>query len=248
MTAAPADLVLEDVTLGYDRHPALHHISATIPAGSLTAIVGPNGAGKSTLLKAIAGEMRPITGRIVNPAGRSGTAYMPQITEIDRTFPISVAEVVALGLWRRIGPFGRLGKAGRAAVAKAIARVGLTGLEKRPIATLSGGQMQRVLFARLALQDAALILLDEPFTGVDRRTIDDLLDVIDGWHQDGRTVLAVLHDLDEVRRRFPEAMLLARDLIAHGPSAAVLTSAHLTRARAVGEALDEAAPICKRAA
>ncbi len=241
-------LVLEDVTLGYDRHPAVHHVSATVEAGSLTAIVGPNGAGKSTLLKAIAGEMRPMTGRIVNPAGRSGTAYMPQITEIDRTFPISVREVVALGLWRRIGPFGGLRKADRAAVADAIASVGLTGLEARPIATLSGGQMQRVLFARLALQDAALILLDEPFTGVDRRTIDDLIDVIDGWHKDGRTVLAVLHDLEEVRRRFPEAILLARDLIAHGPSEAVLTSAHLTRARAVGEALDETAPICRRAA
>ncbi|WP_226574897.1 zinc ABC transporter ATP-binding protein AztA [Acuticoccus sediminis] len=241
-------LVLEDVTLGYNRHPAVHHITATIPDGSLMAIVGPNGAGKSTLLKAIAGELRPITGRITNSAGRSGTAYMPQIAEIDRSFPISVREVVAMGLWRRIGPFRRLGEAGRQAVAGAIAGVGLTGLEARPISTLSGGQMQRVLFARLALQDASLILLDEPFTGVDSRTVEDLLDVIDGWHRDGRTVLAVLHDLDEVRRRFPEAMLLARDLIAHGPTETVLTAAQLTKARAVGEALDETAPLCQRAA
>lgn len=241
-------LILDDITLGYDRHPAVHHLSATIADGSSTALVGPNGAGKSTLLKAIAGELRPITGRIHNPAGRQGTAYMPQIAEVDRTFPITVREVVAMGLWRRIGAFRRVGRAERAALDAAIASVGMTGLEGRAISTLSGGQLQRVLFARLALQDASLILLDEPFTGVDRRTIDDLLDVIDTWHREGRTVLAVLHDFDEVRRRFPEAMLLARELIAHGPTETVLTAANLTHARAVSEAVDDHAPICRRAA
>ncbi|WP_205647855.1 zinc ABC transporter ATP-binding protein AztA [Acuticoccus yangtzensis] len=244
---APA-LTLDDVTLGYGRHPAVHHVSATFAAGSLTAIVGPNGAGKSTLLKAVAGELAPMTGTIRTATGRGATAYMPQLAEIDRTFPVSVREVVAMGLWKRIGAFRRLGPSGARMVDEAIARVGLTGLEKRPIGTLSGGQMQRTLFARLALQDAALILLDEPFTGVDRRTVDDLLGVIAGWHREGRTILAVLHDFDEVRRHFPDAFLLARDLVAHGPTATVLTPANLERARAVGEAVDDGAPLCRRAA
>jgi zinc/manganese transport system ATP-binding protein len=240
-------LVLDDVTLGYDRHPAVHHVSAVFGTGSLTALVGPNGAGKSTLLKGIVGELRPTTGRIDGP-GRRAIAYLPQAAEIDRSFPISVGELVSLGLWGEVGAFRPVGRPGREAVAAAIATVGLAGFEARPIGALSGGQMQRVLFARVILQDASVILLDEPFAAVDRRTVDDLLAVVAGWHREGRTVIAVLHDLDEVRRRFPETMILAREVIAHGPTAAVLTDANLARARAVSEAVDETADVCRRAA
>lgn len=246
--AVTGSLVLDAVTLGYDRHPAIHHLSATVPAGALTAVVGPNGAGKSTLLKAIAGELRPLTGRIERPVRRDAIAYMPQVSEIDRSFPVTVREVVSMGLWRRVGAFGRLTRSEHAAVDRSLADVGLEGLDGRPIASLSGGQLQRVLFARLALQDAALILLDEPFAAVDRRTVDDLLSIIDGWHDEGRTVLAVLHDLDEVRRCFPRTMLIARELIAHGETAAVLTLENLLKARAVGERLDDTAAVCRRAA
>ncbi|MCF3935502.1 ABC transporter ATP-binding protein [Acuticoccus sp. M5D2P5] len=243
-----AALTLDNVTLGYDRHPAIHHLSAAIAKGSLTAVVGPNGAGKSTLFKGIVGELRPTTGRIVGPAAREDIAYLPQMSEIDRSFPLDVENVVAMGLWRRIGAYKRVTRDHRRAIRDAIGAVGLAGFEGRSIGALSGGQMQRVLFARLLLQDAPLILLDEPFAAIDRRTVDDLLGLIRRWHQEGRTILAVLHDYEEVRRVFPETMLLARELIAHGPTETVMCAENLVRARAVGEAFDESAGICRRAA
>lgn len=246
--AGGAALALDAVTLGYGRHPAVHHLSATFAKGSLTAVIGPNGSGKSTLLKGIVGELRPMTGRITLGVPRARVAYLPQLAEIDRSFPVSVEDIVAMGLWRRVGAFGAIGPEERAAALDAIAAVGLNGFERRPIGTLSGGQMQRVLFARLALQDADLILLDEPFTSVDRRTTDDLIARIARWHGEGRTVLVVLHDLEEVRRHMPRTLLLAREAIAHGPTAEALTAENLFRARTVAEALDDHAPYCRRAA
>ncbi|WP_108659118.1 zinc ABC transporter ATP-binding protein AztA [Acuticoccus kandeliae] len=243
-----AALTFENVTLGYDRHPAVHHIDTDVPAGSLTAIVGPNGAGKSTLLKGIVGELRPITGRIIAPNPREAIAYLPQSAEVDRSFPLNVKNVVAMGLWREIGAFGGVTRAHEARIAAALHTVGLDGFGKRAIGALSGGQMQRVLFARLLLQDAPLILLDEPFAAVDRRTITDLLAIIRRWQEEGRTVLAVLHDIDEVRRVFPRTMLIARELIAHGDTEEVMTAENLFRARAVGEAFDDHAQLCRRAA
>lgn len=136
-----------------------------------------------------------------------------------------------MGLWREIGPFGRLGREGRARVATAISAVGLEGLGHRPIGSLSGEQMQRALFARLLLQDARLVLLDEPFTAIDVRTMADLLGVIGRWHGEGRTVLAVLHDFDTVRAHFPQTLMLARELVAHGPTDTVLTAENQFRAR-----------------
>lgn len=241
-------LKFDNVTLSYDGHPAVHHLSADLPTGSLTAIVGPNGAGKSTLLKSVIGELRPVTGAIKCEVRREDIAYLPQLAQIDRTFPVSVLEMVAMGLWRHIGPFGGLTREGREKVSEAIATVGLEGFERRSIGALSGGQLQRVLFARLLLQDAALILLDEPFTAIDRRTVDDLIAVIKRWHGEGRTVAAVLHDHEEVRRHFPRCMLMARELIAVGPTDDVLTTPHLTRARTISEAVDEHAAPCQRAA
>jgi zinc/manganese transport system ATP-binding protein len=243
-----AALTLDNVTLGYDRHPAVHHLSATFETGSLTAVVGPNGAGKSTLLKGIVGELRPRTGRIEGGGHNARIAYLPQIAEIDRSFPISVRSVVAMGLWREIGPFGRVGPDHARRIEEALRTVRLDGFEQRSIGALSGGQMQRVLFARLLLQDARLILLDEPFTAVDRRTVDDLTALIRRWREEGRTVIAVLHDMDEVRRHFPRTLLIARELIAHGETPAVLTAENLFRARTVSEAFDEHADVCRRAA
>lgn len=241
-------LRLDNVTLGYDEHPAVHHLSAEVAAGSLVAIVGPNGAGKSTLLKGIVGELPLRTGRIEGGGRGAPIAYLPQLAEIDRSFPVSVETVVAMGLWREIGAFGRVRAAHRERIRAAIRTVGMEGFEQRPIGALSGGQMQRVLFARLLLQDAPLILLDEPFTAIDRRTVDDLLDVILSWRNEGRTVLAVLHDLEEVRRHFPQTLLIARELIAYGPTHEVLTAENLFRARTTSEAFDGAAAICRRAA
>jgi zinc/manganese transport system ATP-binding protein len=131
---------------------------------------------------------------------------------------------------------------------RALDAVGLGGFGKRPVGSLSAGQFQRVLFARMLLQDARVILLDEPFAALDARTTADLLDVVARWHGERRTVVAVLHDLDQVRAHFPHTLLLARDPVAWGPTADVLTDAHLARARAMAEAWDDRAAACARAA
>ena len=130
-------------------------------------------------------------------------AYLPQTADIDRSFPISVFDFVGTGLWRTTGFFGGMGKAARDKIAQALAAVGLNGFENRPIGTLSGGQMQRMLFARVLLQDARLIVLDEPFNAIDAKTSADLLALVRRWHGEERTVLAALHDMDLVRDAFP---------------------------------------------
>ncbi|MEL7349337.1 MAG: zinc ABC transporter ATP-binding protein AztA [Pseudomonadota bacterium] len=244
-----AAVAFEDLTLGYEHMPAVRDLRAEIAEGSLTAIVGPNGAGKSTLLKGMTGILAPIRGRVDFGAyGRDDIAYLPQHSDIDRSFPLTVVELVSMGLWREIGPFGWLSRAQRTRAAEAIAAVGLTGLETRPIGTLSGGQMQRTLFARLLLQDARMVLLDEPFTAVDSATLSDLLAIIGRWHAEERTVLAVLHDHDTVREHFPQTLMLARDLVAHGPTAKVLTAENQFRARQMCEACADIPHTCSRGA
>jgi zinc/manganese transport system ATP-binding protein len=238
MTAA---LQFRDLTLGYDRHPAVHHLNGAVASGALMAVVGPNGAGKSTLFKGIVGVIKPLAGGI-NLRARD-IAYLPQIAEIDRTFPISVYDMVAMGLWRQAGLFGGIGRAERR-VHEAIAAVGLTGFEERTIGTLSGGQMQRVLFARLLLQDARVIVLDEPFNAIDSKTASDLCALVMRWHDEKRTVIAALHDLDLVKSMFPEALLLAREPVAWGRTADVLTAENLLKARRMCEAFDEHAEAC----
>lgn len=230
-------LAFEKVTLGYDRLPAVEELETEIAQGSLTAVVGPNGAGKSTLLKGVIGALSPLEGSVAfGSLNRNDIAYLPQQSEIDRSFPLSVMDLVAMGLWREIGPFGWLSHTHRARVHDAIAAVGLTGLERRAIGSLSGGQMQRVLFARLLLQDAQLVLLDEPFTAIDTRTMADLLKLVHDWHDEGRTIIAVLHDHETVLSHFPETLMLARELVAHGPTQRVLTAENHFRARQMCEA------------
>ena len=241
---APA-ISFENLTLGYDRHPAVHHVTGDIAPGALLAIVGSNGAGKSTLLKALVGELKPLSGRIdFHGHDKRDIAYLPQVVEIDRSFPISVFDCVAMGLWREIGASGRLDRACMARVVDALAAVHLTGLAGRPVGALSGGQFQRVLFARLLLQDAKIILLDEPFRAVDAKTIVDLIGLIEQWHAEERTVVAVLHDIDLVGRYFPQTLLLAREVLAWGDTTAVLTPVNLDLSRQFNEGYDEHAAIC----
>jgi zinc/manganese transport system ATP-binding protein len=239
----------EDATLGYNRRPAVHHLDGEVAAGTLVAVVGPNGAGKSTLLKGIAGAMKPLSGCIRLSTGPSTrVAYLPQAAELDRSFPLGVYDLVAMGLWSRTGVFGGIGRKDRARIDEAVAAVGLTGFEARPIGSLSGGQMQRALFARLLLQDASVILLDEPFTAIDAKTTADLLDLVRRWHAEERTVVAVLHDLDAVKRVFPQTLLIAREPIAWGATETVLQPANLLKARRMVEAPDPFAEVCERAA
>ncbi len=240
----PAPIVLTDLTLGYDGHPAVHHVSGVIQPGALLAVVGPNGGGKSTLTKALAGSLKPLGGRIDGLAGQR-VAYLPQQAALEFGFPISVGEFTAMGLWHETGAFGGFSRAQRKRVHDALAAVGLEGYADVPIDQLSGGQLQRTLFGRLMLQDASVLLLDEPFAAIDQRTTGDLLKLLHGWHQAGKTVLAVLHDLQQVREAFPETLMLARELLAWGPTAAVLTRDNLRCMQMMPEAFDVHAEVCE---
>lgn len=240
-----AQLEFHNVTLGYDRHPAVHHLKGEVASGALVAVIGPNGAGKSTLLRGIVGIVKPLAGAIhLGGIDARDIAYLPQSAEIDRSFPISVFDFVGTGLWRGTGLFGGIGKAARAKILSAIAAVGLSGFENRPIETLSGGQMQRVLFARVLLQDARLIVLDEPFNAIDSKTTTDLLALVKRWHGEGRTVLAALHDLEMVRSHFSETLVLARGPVAWGATSEVLTPENLMVAMRMCEAFDDGAAAC----
>src|SRR3974390_3074049 len=239
------DLRFHNLTLGYERHPAVHHLDGAVERGALLAIVGPKGAGKSTLFKGITGALAPLSGSIERDGiDARGIAYLPQVPDIDRSFPINVYDMVAMGLWRSKGPFGGIGRDDRDTVEQAIAAVGLTGFERRAIGTLSGGQMQRMLFARLLLQDARVIVLDEPFNAVDVKTSADLFDLVRRWHGEQRTVLTAMHDIDFVRTHFPETLLLAREPVAWGRTPSVLTPENLLLARRMCEAFDEHAHEC----
>jgi zinc/manganese transport system ATP-binding protein len=226
-------IILEKVTLGYDGSVALRQVCGEIPTGDMLALVGPNGGGKSTLLKALAGLLAPMAGRISRGGLEPGdVAYLPQATEIDRSFPIRVRDFVALGALRRCGLFARF--AGEdARVASAIAAVGLAGCETRTLDALSGGQMQRALFARLVVEDRDVILLDEPFGAIDAATTNDLLDLVARWRAEGRTIVAALHEFDIVRRAFPRALLLAGRALAWGETAETLSAQNLDAARAI---------------
>src|ERR1700710_888019 len=177
-----ASLQFRDVTLGYARHPAVHHLNGEVAPGALLAIVGPNGAGKSTLFRGIVGILKPLAGSILTgDLDVRDIAYLPQSADIDRSFPIAVFDFVGTGLWRSTGFFGGMGKSARDCSGRALAAVGLNGFENRPIGTLSGGQMQRMLFARVLLQDARMIVLDEPFDAIDTQTAAALLALGRRW-------------------------------------------------------------------
>jgi zinc/manganese transport system ATP-binding protein len=236
-------ITLRDLTLGYERHPAVHHLSLHIEPGALVAVVGPNGAGKSTLVKALAGVLAPLSGHIEG-LRREHIAWLPQHSELDPSFPIDVRGMVATGLWRRVGALGRFTAEHRRQCDAALAAVGLSGFETRGLDTLSGGQLQRARFARLILQDAPVVLLDEPFAAVDQRTTADLLALLHGWQRQGKTVIAVVHDIAQVREHFPQALLLAREPVAWGATAEVLTDANWARAQSLREPFDERAGEC----
>jgi len=238
---------LNNLTLTYDRHPAVHHVTVSIKRGDWLAIVGPNGAGKSTLLNAMAGQTTINEGSIEGLCPNK-MAYLPQQARLDSSFPITVFELVAIGLWSQLGFSKSLNRAQQKQCRDAIAAVGMEGFEHRMINTLSGGQLQRSLFARVLLQDQPVILLDEPFNAIDAKTLLDLTELIKQWHKNQRTVIMVSHDLEYVKQYCPKTLLLARECIAHGPTNETLTKENLKRARRLSEAFDDQAHFCRQGA
>jgi zinc/manganese transport system ATP-binding protein len=221
-------LRLHDVSVGYGSHLALAPVSGAFKAGALTAIVGANGAGKSSLLKAMVGLVPCASGHVDRGSLRAAqVAYLPQQAVLDRSFPISVGDLVGMGDWAHSGWAGALFPRLRGRIDAALASVGMAGMAGRSIAALSVGQFQRVLFARLCVQDAPVLLLDEPFAAVDEATTRILLDRMLAWGRDGRTVIAVLHDLAMVRAHFPQTLLLAGGPVAWGATTDVLPAAGL---------------------
>jgi zinc/manganese transport system ATP-binding protein len=229
---AGCGVTLRDLTVNYRERIAVEAVSGVFAPGSLTAIVGANGAGKTTLLDAIAGLVALRRGSIERTGGKSPAhlAYLPQRDSIDRDFPISVLEFAALGGWARIGALGRVPPQLRSCGLNALQAVGLEALAGRMLGELSVGQFRRALFARVIVQDAAIVLLDEPFASVDATTSDDLLKLVRRWHGEGRTVMVALHDLEQVLAMFPETLLLARRAIAWGETATALTPEKLLEA------------------
>ena len=232
LPATHAAIELEEVCLGWRDKMAVRDLTGSFSKGSLTAVVGPNGAGKSTLLRGIMGWVSPLAGRI-RLASEQGDApaFMPQQGDFDRSFPISTRDFVAMGAWRRVGPWRAFGGGERDRLDAALQAVGLADFGRRPLATLSGGQLQRALFARLMLHDASTYMLDEPFSAVDRATTEDLMALLMEWHGRNKTVIVVLHDLDLVRRHFPQTLLLAGQGVAWGETGEVLTPENLHLAR-----------------
>jgi zinc/manganese transport system ATP-binding protein len=235
---------LDNLTVSYRRHPALHHVSGEFAVGSLTAVMGPNGSGKSTLLKSIIGLLPVDSGHIEVSAPRLRIAYLPQLAEMDKSFPLDVGDCVSLGCWPKQGAWGRVAPVEQQAIDDALCAVGLEGFESRPISSLSTGQLQRVLFARLLLQDADLILLDEPFNAMDSKTTTALLGLVSLWHSQGRTIICVLHDSTQALEFFPQTLMLAREVVAWGPTAQALDTVNLNKARAMSQAWDETAEVC----
>jgi ABC-type Mn2+/Zn2+ transport system ATPase subunit len=223
----PVSVAVDRVSAGYGRRPALTDVSLDVRPGSLLAVIGPNGAGKSTLLKLIAGLLRPSAGSLTVLGGPPGAtaksvAYLPQAEAVDWEFPVTVGEVVMMGRYARLG-FGREPRAiDRERVGEALETVGMADAARRQIGALSGGQRRRVFLARALAAEPELYLLDEPVTGVDIRTQEELMDVLEAEARAGKTVIATTHDLICAAQRFHEAALLNGRLVAHGPADLVL--------------------------
>jgi ABC-type Mn2+/Zn2+ transport system ATPase subunit len=225
--ARAAAVRLRDVSAGYGERVALADVSMAIPAGSLLAVIGPNGAGKSTLLKLIAGLLEPYSGSVEvlgGPPGREARriAYVPQAEVVDWGFPVTVGDVVMMGRVPLIGVGRRPAADDRAAVHEALQTVGMADALDRQIGGLSGGQRRRVFLARAIAAQPDLYLLDEPVTGVDATTQEDLMDVLEAEARAGRTVVATTHDLACAAQRFHQAAFVNGRIVATGPANMVL--------------------------
>ncbi|HEY52351.1 MAG TPA: metal ABC transporter ATP-binding protein [Caldilineae bacterium] len=224
-------LVVEHVSMRFNGVTALDDISFEVNTGERIAVVGPNGAGKSTLFNVISGALRPSSGQIHvfghEPGGHICIGYVPQRNRIDWSFPVTVSDVVMMGRVGKIGLFRWPKQKDWQVVESALARVGMEGLARRQIGELSGGQQQRVFIARALAQEAELLLLDEPLTGLDTPSQEAILGIFDSLKADDITILVATHDLDQASTYFDRMMLLNRRLIAFGKADEVYTPEHL---------------------
>jgi len=225
-------LEIEDLTVAYGDRPALWDVDLEVPAGTLTAVVGPNGAGKTTMIRSVLGLVRPVAGQIrvfgkAYEDQRRLVAYVPQRTSVDWDFPTSVLDVVTMGRYGELGWLRRPGRREREAARRALEQVGIEHLAGRQISQLSGGQQQRTFLARALVQDARLYLMDEPFQGVDATTERAIVELLQELRANGRTVLAVHHDLQTVREYFDSVALFNVRKIASGPVDEVFTEENL---------------------
>jgi manganese/zinc/iron transport system ATP- binding protein len=226
---------VQNLSVCYDKTPAIWEVGFQIHAGQLVGILGPNGAGKSTLLKTLLGHIAPLSGTVAlfgtaPKRAADRTAFVPQRSSVDWEFPVTVFDVVLMGCYRRLGLLRRVSNKERRLVEETLDRVAMLAYRDRQISELSGGQQQRVFLARALVQNADLYLMDEPFAGVDMATEKALMELLQGLKQEGKTIVIVHHDLVAAKELFDHAILLSTCLIASGPTDEVLTADHLNRA------------------
>lgn len=234
---------IRDLSVRYGTVRALDDVSLSLVPGRVTGLLGMNGSGKSTLFAAIMGRVRPTSGRIelfgdapARARRSSLVAFMPQAEDVDWDFPISVREVVMTGRYGRLGPARRPHAADRAAVTTALERVGLASLAHRQIGELSGGQRKRVFVARAIAQEARLLLLDEPFAGVDTGSVASITQLLRELADDGRSILVSTHDLGGVPELCDDVVLLRNRVIFHGPTEEALAADNIARVFGLGVA------------
>ncbi len=236
MTFSPEDrLTLDNISAGYNGQRILQDISLQVERGGQVAVVGPNGAGKSTLFKVLVGLLPLRGGQILIHGQTLGqhkdcVAYVPQRSEVDWRFPVTVYDVVMMGRFNRQGWFGLPNRTDRTAVLHALDQMGIDHLKRSPIGDLSGGQQQRVFLARALAQEPHILLMDEPFTGVDASTQETTLSLLTQLKNQGVTVLVSTHDLNMAAERFERVLLLNRRLVAFGPPSEALSPAAIQEA------------------
>jgi len=236
--SSDAGIAVVDATVTYrNGHTALRNASFVVPTGTITALVGVNGSGKSTLFKAIMGFVRLAGGSIrvlgmpvADALGKNLVAYVPQAEEVDWNFPVLVEDVVMMGRYGHMGMMRIARAADREAVSAALARVNMSDYHKRQIGELSGGQKKRVFLARALAQDSRVILLDEPFTGVDVKTEDAIIGLLRALRDEGRVMLVSTHNLGSVPEFCDRTVLVKNTVLAHGPTGEIFTQANLERA------------------
>lgn len=234
MSDPSVPLRVQDLTVAWHRRPVIWDVEFDVSPGRLVGIVGPNGAGKSTLLKAVMDLVPKASGRVEifgRPwrESRHRVGYVPQRESVDWDFPVSVLDVVTMGLYGRIGWFGRVRRRHREAARRALEQVGIGELADRQISQLSGGQQQRTFLARALVQEADLYLMDEPFAAVDAATEQAIVEILRSMRAAGRTAVVIHHDLHTVPDYFDSVVLLNMRVVAEGPTQQVFTRENLER-------------------